>query len=96
METPTVLLENPKTGFRIRYNAADIVANPRLADGMEIVAHQGHNVVLDERFATADDYIKPSIVVEEPLISRETAVEAFDEIPKAETTKKRGRPAKGI
>jgi len=93
MEIATVLFENPINGQRVRINACDVVANPHIAHGLVIVAQQGPGaaVVLDDRFASSADYIKPAD--EKPV---ETPVEASSDEPKAETSKKRGRPAKGV
>ena len=81
---PTVRLMNPKTGDIIIYNAEDVVKNPRLADGLEVVAHGmgggGAVVTLDaDRFTLGDE--KPNT--------------ASSDDPKADGRKKRGRPAKG-
>lgn len=88
---PTVRLRNLKTGDIMIYNADDVVRNPSLADGFEVVAHgMGDEPVVSlpaDRFATADDYLKPEWP-ETPITAR------ADDAPMT-STKKRGRPAKG-
>jgi hypothetical protein len=89
---PTVRLMNPKTGDVLIYNAEDILRNPRLADGLEIVAHHGgaDPVVSlpDTIFATSDEYINAA--------RDEKPLEASSEASEGDAKKKRGRPAKGV
>lgn len=90
-EVPTVLFYNPATKQTIRYNASDVVANPMKFMGLEMVAQQGEGAAVSlpaEKFATAEDYIKPEWH-ETPITAK------ADDAPMA-STKKRGRPAKGV